>query len=304
MDPRVAVITPNWNGGDLAVQSARSVANQAVPTKLFLIDNGSSDGSGREIAKAVPNVELLENPRNLGFAAAVNQGLRLARDFDYILLLNNDVVFRGARDLIEPLECLERNASADGVCGRYEYPDGRFQRFYNQLPTPIDLATYWGFGRHVPGALQSASLNRFLCVDFDFTKPAVIEQPAFTAIFSRASAVLAVGELDEQFPIFFNDVDYCWRWRESGRTFQYLPDWRVVHHQSASTSKLGGKVYAEMAGSAARFAMKHYSRRDAAFVRAALLAEATFRRLRHNDFDSPVLGAWRGDLVFIQEHAG
>ena len=299
--PRVAVITPNWNGGDLAVESARSVMKQALATKLFLVDNGSRDGSGRAIAAALPGVELVENAENLGFAAAVNQGLRLAQGFEYTLLLNNDVVFQSERDLIEPLEYLERNESAQGVCGRYEYPDGRFQRFYNQLPTPFDLAAYWGFGRHLPGALQSASLRRFLCVDVDFTKEVELEQPAFTCIVCRTSALRAVGELDEQFPIFFNDVDYCWRWRASGRTFRYLPDWRIVHHQSASTSKLGGKLYSEMAGSVARFAMKHYSRRDAALVRASLVAEATFRRLRHNDFDSPIAGVWRGDLVFIKE---
>jgi GT2 family glycosyltransferase len=115
--------------------------------------------------------------------------------------------------------------------------------------------------------------------------------------------LLAVGELDERFPIFFNDVDYCWRWRASGRTFHYLPDWRIVHHQSASTSKLGGKVYAEMAGSVSRFAMKHYPHRDAAFVRAALVAEAAYRRVRHDDFDSPIAGPWRGDLVFLEEEA-
>jgi len=298
------MITPNWNGGELALESARSAVKQGVATQLFLIDNGSKDGSGRAIAEALPAVQLVENPENRGFAAAVNQGLRLAQGFEYALLLNNDVVFQNEDDLALPLEYLERNPSVDGICGRYEYPDGRFQHFYNQLPTPFDLITYWGFGRHVPAALQSASLRRYHCVDFDFTQAADMEQPAFTCILLCTSALRMVGELDEQFPIFFNDVDFCWRWRASGRTFRYLPDWRIVHHKSASTSKLGGKLYAEMAGSIARFAMKHYSRRDAALVRASLVAEATYRRLRHRDFDSPISGTWRGDLVFIKDQGG
>lgn len=297
---RVAAIMPNWNGGNLAVESATSIARQTTAPKLFLIDNASVDGSGNAIAESVPGLELIQNSRNVGFAPAVNQGLRLASDYEYALLVNNDVVFRDERDLVEPLEFLDRHPEVQGVCGRYEYPDGRFQCFYNQLPTALDLATYWGFGRHVPGALQKPSLRRFLCADVDFTKPTEIEQPGFTCVLCRTSALKLIGELDEQFPIFFNDVDYCWRWRERGWSFSYLPNWRIVHHKSASTSKLGAMVFAEMAGSVSRFAMKHFSNRDAAFVRASLLAEAAFRRFRHRDFDAPLRGVWRGDLVFIK----
>jgi len=100
---RIAVVTPNWNGGSLAVESAQSVTKQTVGTKLFLIDNASLDGSGEAIARACPEVELIRNRKNLGFAAAVNQGLRAARGFEYTLLLNNDVVFK-ERDLATPLE--------------------------------------------------------------------------------------------------------------------------------------------------------------------------------------------------------
>ncbi len=182
---RIAIITPNWNGGDLAIASAHSAVKLANSVKLFLIDNGSKDGSGQAIARACPDIELIENPTNLGFSEAMNQGLRLAQGFDYTLLLNNDVVFRSEHDLLPALEYLERNPSAQGVCGRYEYPDGRFQRFYNGLPTPLDLSTYWGFGRHVPGLLDSASLRKFLCLDYDFTKEGDIEQPAFTCILCR-----------------------------------------------------------------------------------------------------------------------
>ncbi|HET7541382.1 MAG TPA: glycosyltransferase family 2 protein [Polyangiaceae bacterium] len=296
----IAVITPNWNGGDLAVQSAQSVVKQSVSPKLFVIENGSADGSGAAIARACPDVELIQNAKNLGYAAAINQGLRVASDFEYTLLLNNDVVFRTEHDFVKPLEYLQRNPSVQAVCGRYEHPDGRFQGFYHGLPTPLDLATYWGFGRHVPGAFSSPSMRRFLCADFDFSRPGELEQPGFTCVLCRTSALRHVGDLDEQFPIFFNDVDYCWRWRKRGWNFHYLPEWQIVHHQSTSTGKLGSKIYAEMAGSISRFAAKHYSRRDAAIVRASLAAEAAYRRVRHHDFDSSIAGVWRGDLVFLR----
>ena len=67
-----------------------------------------------------------------------------------------------------------------------------------------------------------------------------------------------VGLLDEQFPIFFNDVDYCWRWRMHGFTWHYLPAWRITHVHGYSTRRLP-KLNAELAGSAVRFARKYFT---------------------------------------------
>ncbi len=301
--PRIAVVTPNWNGGQLAVESARSILAQSVGPRLILVDNGSVDGSSRAIIAAHPEVELIQNDRNLGYSAATNQGLRRAVDCDFVLLVNNDVVFEDPRALEVPLQLFESDPEVHGACGRLLYPDGRFQRFYNALPTAFDLAIYWGFGRHVPGLLRWPGIDRYLCLDVDFSRRARLEQPAFSCVMMRRASASAVGELDEELPIFFNDVDYCWRWRARGWSWEYLPTWNVVHHQSATTKKLGKHLGPELAGSISHFASRHFSPAEAMLVRSALLGEAAWRKYRHGERAWSLRGVWRGDRRFIPSRA-
>ena len=128
---------------------------------------------------------------------------------------------------------MDTHPDVNGVCGRYEYPDGAFQRFYSQLPTEFDMIVTWGVGRHITPLLFHRRSREYYLVDRDFTQPMTIEQPAFSCVLMRGDAVRQVGALDERFPIFFNDIDYCWRWREHGLTWHYLPDWRIVHDKSS-----------------------------------------------------------------------
>ena len=114
---RIAVVIPNWNGGQLAINGARSILAQSLQPKLFLVDNGSVDGSSNAIVAEHPTVELIQNDRNRGYSAATNQGLRRAFDFDYVLLINNDVVFSDPRALEVPFRAL-REPSRRARCVR------------------------------------------------------------------------------------------------------------------------------------------------------------------------------------------
>lgn len=292
---RIAVVTPNWNGGQLAIDSARSIMSQSLAPRLILIDNGSVDGSARAIVAEYPAVELIQNDRNMGYSAATNQGLRRAADCDYVLLVNNDVIFDDPRALEVPFKFLENDPDVHGACGRLLYPDGRFQRFYHGLPTASDLAIYWGIGRHVPGLLQLPSIRRYLCLDIDFSRRGRIEQPAFSCVMMRGASARVVGELNEELPIFFNDVDYCWRWRLRGWSWEYLPTWSVTHHQSSSTKRLGALLGPELAGSISHFASLHMSPADATVVRSALLGEAAWRKYLHGERAWSLRNVWRGD---------
>jgi N-acetylglucosaminyl-diphospho-decaprenol L-rhamnosyltransferase len=291
----VAVIVPNWNGGKLAVDSIGSFMAQSVRPEVWVIDNGSVDGSREAIAADYRAAHLIVNDRNRGYAAAVNQGLAAAADARYVLLGNNDILLRDPDSLTRVIDLMDAHPELSGVCGRYEYPDGRFQRFYTQLPTEYDMIVTWGAGRHCWPLLRSRRSREYLLVDRDFTRPMTIEQPAFSCVLMRGEAQRRVGMLDEQFPIFFNDVDYCWRWREHGFTWHYLPDWRIVHDQSASTRKLP-LLRAELAGSAMRFARKHFDGASRWRIGAAILAEVAWRKARHRDLPVSLRSIWNGAL--------
>jgi GT2 family glycosyltransferase len=264
-----------------------------------MVDNASTDGSIDDIIRAFPSVHVIRNERNRGYAAAVNQGLSAALPFQYVLLANNDVVMRDPDALARVVAYMDAHPEAAGACGRYEYPDGGFQRFYNQLPTEFDLIVSWGIGRHVTPLLTGSRSRRYYLVDADFDRPMTIEQPAFSCVLMRRSAFEAVGELDEAFPIFFNDVDYCWRWRAHGFTWQYLPDWHICHAHGHTTGRLP-KLNAELAGSAMRFTLKYFRGAAAVRIRIAIVLEAAWRKLLHGDFEPSLASVWRGDLFHAE----
>ena len=291
----VAVIMPNWNGGRLAVDSVGSFVSQTVKPEVWVTDNGSIDGSSEAIAKACPQVRMIRNDRNRGYAPAVNQGLIAAGPARFVVLANNDIILRDRASLERVIAYMEAHPDVHGVCGRYEYPDGRLQRFYTQLPTEFDMIVTWGIGRHLHALLHAPRSREYYLVDRNFDRPMTIEQPAFSCVLLRGETLRRVGLLDEAFAIFFNDVDYCWRWRQHGLTWHYLPDWRIVHDQSSATRRLP-LLSAELAGSAVRFANKHFSGGSRWRIRAAIVLEAAWRKLRHRDFPVSLASIWRGQL--------
>ena len=298
--PKVLAIMVNWNGGRLAVESALSVVGQSVGPALWVVDNASQDGSADAIEKACPTARVIRNRTNLGYAAANNQALRAAAAAEYTLLVNNDVVFPDRHSLGRVVAHLDAHPEVHGACGRFEYPDGSFQSYYQQLPTAFNMMVNWGVGRHVPAFLRSRRSREYCLVGRDFTRPMSLEQPAFACVLMRGRSAQAVGLMDEQFPLFFNDVDYCWRWRERGWPWLYFPDWRVVHHQGKSTAKLGGLLWSEVASSAVRFARKHYPPPTAFLIRLTIVLEAFWKKVRHRDVPVRLADIWRGTLFFCQ----
>ena len=294
---RLAAVVVNWNGGSVAEASAAALARQTLRSTLYLVDNASADGSADRIAVAVPDAIVIRNSGNRGYAAANNQALSAAREADYVLLLNNDAILPDPDGLAAAVHFLDGRPDVQGACGRYEYPSGEFQHFYNQLPTPLDAATLYGFGKHSRRLRGRREFRRFLLADYDFDRPGEIEQPAFACVLLRGSAVRAVGPMDEAFPIFFNDVDYCWRWRDRGWTWHYLPWWRVIHHHGKSTKRLD-RAAPELLSSAVRFARRSYRPAAGAGVALAVAAEAAWMRWRHGDRRYRVWDITRGRPVF------
>lgn len=298
---KVVAIMVNWNGGELAVECARSIVEQAIGPTLWVVDNASEDGSAEAIEAACPSARMIRNPRNVGYAAANNQALRAIEEADFVLLVNNDVVLPQREALGLVVEYLRTHPEEHGACGRYEFPDGRFQRYYQQLPTAFNMFVSWGIGNHFRPFLRSKRTCRYYVEDFDFTKPLTVEQPAFACVLMRGESARAVGLMDEQFPIFFNDVDYCWRWRERGWSWRYFPDWRVTHHRGKSTAKIGSVLRGEVASSAARFARKYYSRPSALLILCSIVLESLWRKCRYGDIPVSVFDIWQGTLFFCPE---
>lgn len=298
MDALITAIMVNWNGAQLVETALTSVLAQKPAIRIVFVDNNSCDESSSIPGRLTKDILVVHNKCNAGYAAASNQALKLKIVSKYILLLNNDVIFPDCLGLPKAVEYLESHPDEHGVCGRYEYPNGTFQRFYNQLPTPFNMAVSWGCGRHIPGLLPHPTTRQYYLLDADFSQRFYIDQPAFSCVLLRRTSANRVGFLDERFPIFFNDVDYCWRWRSHGMKWMYLPDWRIIHHHSYSTSKMQSLRSAELFSSAINFSRKHFRPSIAWRVTVMIFLEACWRKYRHGDFAVPLGAIWEGDTFF------
>src|SRR5437016_2987592 len=114
-DSQVGIVILNWNGGEVLQECVRSVFALRYPSfEVIIVDNGSTDGSAEMLRERYPSVLLLENDKNLGFAAGNNRGIALAleRGNDYVMILNNDTI-------VEPdcLRLLVRRAQSNSRIG-------------------------------------------------------------------------------------------------------------------------------------------------------------------------------------------
>lgn len=223
--------------------------------EVLVIDNASTDHTA-EVARAA-GAGVVANSRNLGFAAAVNQGVGLISK-QFVLLLNPDTT------LLDPLEpLLEACGSPEtgGATGLLLDASGTPQRGFTlrRLPKASTLAAeVLGVNRLWPGNPLNWS---YRCYDKDLTLPGEVEQPPGAFLLFRRSLWEALGGFDEAFwPIWFEDVDFCARARRIGFRFAYVPAVRARHAGAHSIRQLPeGDRQVYWYGSLLRYAAKHFS---------------------------------------------
>ncbi|MGH7594953.1 MAG: glycosyltransferase family 2 protein [bacterium] len=266
-DALAIIIITFQNTGDIA-RCLQSLA-QAEPERniyLFLIDNASTDGT-REIIQALItslpqprfNVEFILNEKNLGFTAAVNQGLTryFAMPANHrlpVLFLNPDTVLP-ANSLPALLERLYAVPDTGVVAPQLIYEDGRIQASCRRFPSHWDLfCELAGFARLFP---NSPRWNRWKMGDFDHRTAAEVEQPQGACLLARPEAAAQVGLWDERFPIFFSDVDWCRRVWQQGWKIRFEPLVQITHAQGVSVQQVRAAAIWSSHQSFWRYLRKH-----------------------------------------------
>jgi len=225
--PGVAIILLNWNNGADTLDCLRSLkAIDYADYRIIVADNGSSDGSAAAIREAHPDVTLLENGKNLGFAAGNNAAIRLALEgaYDYVLLLNNDTV-------VDPgfLHALVAAAEADpaiGIVGPKIYYHG-------------DPKRIWFAGGRVDfwlGETSHVGQNEPDAGRYDETKDTGFITGC--ALLIKRKTLEDVGLLDERMGFYFEDNDLCARAREHGYRVVYTPKAVVWHKVAGSVGRI------------------------------------------------------------------
>jgi len=255
--PRISVVIVNWNTRDYlrtCLSSLVGAVREPPLREIIVVDNASGDGSAQVVAQEFPDVLLIRNDRNLGYAAANNQGIRASKG-EYIMLLNPDAwVQKGCLESLA--EFLDANPCAAAAAPRLLNPDGSLQQSVRSFPAPPPLIfDALGLARLFP---RSRVLAAYRMTWWGHSDVREVDQPMASALMLRRSALDEIGLFDERFPLYFNDVDLCLRLKRAGWKVLYLPDAVCVHHVAASTAQVRCAAIAESHRSLLRFYRKHY----------------------------------------------
>ena len=220
----LSVIVVNRDRRDLLLECLGSVSPGS--TELIVVDNGSSDGSADAVAGAFPKARLLRQDTNLGFARAVNLGLKIARGKTIVLLNNDAKVLDGALERMHAF--LEENPDCAIVGAQLVHQDGRLQNSFDNFPTP-GLVFAKGLLRWArPGAYPSKRTP--------LSGPREVESVIGAALAIRRAALEQIGPLDEDYFWSLEETDWCRRAAAAGWKVVVLPEARVRHHSGATKS--------------------------------------------------------------------
>jgi GT2 family glycosyltransferase len=222
--PTVLVIVVHWNGLEHTEVCLRSLAGLTYPAvDVLVVDNGSTDGSGKELAARFPGVRILRLEENRFYAGGANRGLQLAlaRGYAHAVILNNDT--EAAPDLIERLVEVAESNPAIGLVGP--------KIFHLDPPHLIWSAggriDYWRGMFHHLGLRQPDGPAFDLQRDVDYLTGCCI-------LITR-SALIDVGYLDTGFTMYSEDADWCVRARRLGYRVVFAPRALLGHRVSAAS---------------------------------------------------------------------
>lgn len=230
----LSVVIVSYETRDLLDRSLRSLRKAVPPrTEVVVVDNASSDGSAAMVERNHPWARVVELPRNRGFAAGVNEGVR-ATTGEAVLVLNPDVVVdRAGVDTL--LTALDADQDAAAISPLLIGHDGKPQgEMYRRFPGPAQVLLFWSF--LAPMARRIGAIRRrWLEHPIAYRQRSSVDQLPGGALLLRRSALEAVGPLDEGYFIWFEDVDWCYRARQSG--------WQLLVEPRASFRHEGGASF-------------------------------------------------------------
>ncbi len=246
MASHVTIILLNWNNKEDTLDCIRSLKLiDYVPYSIIVADNGSSDDSVESIRTSFPDITVLENGANLGFAAGNNAGIKLALQSnpEYVLLLNNDTVVDP--EFLSRLVAVAESDPKIGITGP--------KIFYHSDPERIWFAggiVDWRTGktRHTgDGEIDAGKYNQVADVDFI----------TGCALLIKSTVLREIGLLDDVMGFYYEDNDLCERARKAGYRIVYAPEAKVWHKIARSASKIKDFQLYYFTRNRLRFMRKH-----------------------------------------------
>lgn len=261
----LSVIIVNWNTRDLLADCLRSVYDTVTDCtfEVFVVDNASSDGSAAMVREQFPEVRLIENAENVGFARANNQALGQASG-EFLLLLNSDAVLLPG-SVLALLKFADSHPKAGVVGATLLNADGTFQAGPNDFPTLASVvAEAFGVAAWLYRRPSYPSRSQDEC-----SLPAQWDWVGGACLLARGSGIAQVGLLDEDYFLNSEEVDWCFRWRMAGWQVWHEPRAQAIHYGGASAARQSAEAKLRLWRGKITFMRKHRGAFQAALLVAA-----------------------------------
>lgn len=287
----LSVVIVNYNVCDFLKQALASVERALgdLEGEVIVVDNNSADGSVDMVEADFPWVTVIRNEENIGFSRANNQALRISRG-EFILVLNPDTIV--SEDTLTVLvDFLRQNNDAGAAGCQILHPDGSFARESRRaFPTPmVAFFRISGLSRLFP---RSKLFGRYNMSYLPVDEVAEIDALSGSCMMVRRESLLSNGPrqnettngaddtprlLDEEFFMYGEDLDWCYRIQQAGWKIMYTPDTKIIHYKGESTRKGELRYVKLFYGAMVRFSRKHfhgYGKLVVELLRLAILFKA------------------------------
>jgi GT2 family glycosyltransferase len=278
----VSVVIVSFNTRDVLRECLESVYREAgtLRIQIIIVDNGSTDGSTKMVEEEFPDVLLIQSETNLGFGGANNLGFQCAEG-RYIVLLNSDAFLTpGALQLSVDHMDADPHVGLGG--GRLIGRDGSWQPSARMFPSVLtDLIVLSGLAARFPesrffGYSDRTWANEMEAAEVDWV-------PGAYSIF-RAEALKKVGLFDQRFFLYYEEVDFCKRFKQIGYSIWYWPDITVIHIGGESSRQVTSldlsKAGAQLTLWRMRSMLLYYRKHHGFGARVAMLTESLWYWLR------------------------
>lgn len=257
----LSIIIVNYNTYDLTKQTINSILQKKLSFsfEIILVDNASQDGSIENLKQLYiteqkeEKVKIICNENNLGFSKANNIGIRSSKG-EYILLLNSDTVVIG--DCLEKaMEYIISNSNVGALGAKVELPDGNLDHACKRgFPTP-SASLYYLLGMDKKNPVKYGQYNARHLGEDEIGEVDCL-MGAFMLI--PKEVLDEIGLLDEDFFMYGEDIDLCYRIKEAGYNIIYYPKAKIIHYKGGSSKKRRSKVIFDFHNSMWIFYKKHY----------------------------------------------
>jgi GT2 family glycosyltransferase len=233
------------------------------------VDNASSDGSAEMVKASFPQVRLIENQTNSGFAGANNLAVRQMSS-KYVLLLNPDTLVKP--DALNTLvDFMEDHPAAGAAGARLFNPDGTLQE--SCLPLPTLFREFWRL-HHLDHIRPVGSYDM---TKWPVNQPRQVDILYGACLMMRRELMCQIGLMDENYFMYTEEVDMCYRVRQAGYNLYWVPQAEVIHYGGQSTSQISEKMFIQLYLSKVQYFRKNHGKLASALYKVILMFAASHR---------------------------